>query len=56
MDNWMLAINAHIHHVYLQNRAAGGEDTSDFWDDGDIKTTFWKVCQASLGWLAAAFP
>jgi len=39
MLDWMSAINAHIHMRYL----AEWHITTDFWERGNVETTFWKV-------------
>jgi len=44
MLDWMSAINAHIHMRYL----AEWHITTDFWERGNVETSFWKVRHASL--------
>lgn len=39
MLDWMSAINAHIHMRYV----AEWHITTDFWDRGNVETSFWKV-------------
>lgn len=39
MLDWMSAINAHIHMRYL----AEWHITTDFWERGNVETSFWKV-------------
>lgn len=41
MLDWMSAINAHIHVRYL----AEWHITTDFWDRGNVETSFWKVSE-----------
>jgi hypothetical protein len=40
MLDWMSAINAHIHVRYL----AEWHIETDFWDRGNVESSFWKVC------------
>jgi hypothetical protein len=41
MLDWMSAINAHIHIRYL----AEWHVKTDFWEQGNVHTSFWKVKQ-----------
>jgi hypothetical protein len=40
MEDWMRFINAHIHVRYVIEHDLQG---NDFWDQGDIAMSFWKV-------------
>jgi hypothetical protein len=40
MLDWMSAINAHIHVRYM----AEWHIETDFWDRGNVESSFWKVC------------
>uniref|UniRef100_A0A7S3H9A6 Uncharacterized protein n=1 Tax=Spumella elongata TaxID=89044 RepID=A0A7S3H9A6_9STRA len=44
MLDWMSAINAHIHMRYL----AEWHITTDFWERGNVETTFWKMPASAL--------
>jgi hypothetical protein len=47
MLDWMSAINAHIHVRYL----AEWHIETDFWDRGNVESSFWKVCALlKRGW------
>ncbi len=39
LDDWILAINSHIHVLYKRVNNI----TSDYWEDGPIELSFWKV-------------
>jgi hypothetical protein len=42
IEQWMIAINSHIHMVYV-NSVYSDAARPDFWDEGEVETTFWKV-------------
>jgi hypothetical protein len=40
MEDWMKAINGHIHVTYLQENNLTGKD---YWDQGTVALSLWKV-------------
>ena len=40
MEEWMKAINGHIHVTYLQENKLTGKD---YWDQGQVALSLWKV-------------
>jgi hypothetical protein len=40
MENWLVAINSHIHYTYVSNHALHGED---YWEKVPSQLTLWKV-------------
>jgi hypothetical protein len=44
MESWMVALNSHIHMVYIDSLySATDAARPDFWDQGEVGITFWKV-------------
>jgi hypothetical protein len=43
MESWILHINAHIHLAYCSTLLR----RTDYWDEGDINTTFWMMPQST---------
>ncbi len=51
MLDWMSAINAHIHMRYL----AEWHITTDFWERGNVETSFWKVSRILFALLLHSY-
>jgi len=46
MEDWVMAINSHIHVKFKTEHEITSEN--DFWEDGEVGTSFWKVPDSPL--------
>jgi hypothetical protein len=40
MEDWMKALNGHVHVQYIHEHRLHGKD---YWDEGKVELTLWKV-------------
>ena len=51
LEEWMKAINSHIHVQFLFEN---GIDEKDYWDEGEVAVTIWKVCLITLNLICCS--